>query len=191
MDAFPYVSGLTSVILALGLARLLLGFGRLFERRHQMRLYWVHLLWAGNVFLYITLQWWILFLWQGQQNWSFFLFVFLLATPTVLFLLSVVLFHDPMKENTDFKQHYYENRTWFFGLAALIPPLDLVDTSLKGYTHLVAQGPIYIVTIVLMTILSVVAATSKNENYHKFYSAFFLIYILVFITLNLNILQPT
>lgn len=189
MDAFPYVSGLTSVILALGLARLLVGFGRLLERRHQMHLYWVHLLWGGNVFLYITLQWWVLFLWQSQQQWSFFLFSFLLATPTVLFLLSVVLFHDPLKENTDFKEHYYENRAWFFGLAALIPPLDFVDTSLKGYAHLAAQGPIYIITIALMTILSIVAAANKNESYHRFFSVFFLVYILAFISLNLNILQ--
>ena len=189
MDAFPYVSGLTSVILALGLARILVGVGRLFERRHQLRLYWVHLLWSANVFLYITLQWWILFLWQAQQAWSFFLFAFLLATPTVLFLLSVVLFHDPLHENTDFKQHYCENSRWFFGLAALIPPLDLVDTTLKGYAHLQAQGPIYIFTIVLMTSMSVVAAASKNENYHRFFSVFFLVYILAFISLNLNVLQ--
>ena len=189
MDPFAYVSGVTSVILALGLARILVGLGRLVERRRQLRLYWVHLLWAVNVFLYITLQWWILFLWQSQQQWSFFLFAFLLASPTILFLLSVVLFHDPLKESTDFKQHYYENQKWFFGLAALIPPLDFVDTSLKGYAHLIAQGPIYIITIVLMTVLSLVATTYKSENYHKFYAVFFLIYIIAFISLNLNVLQ--
>lgn len=189
MDAFVYVSGVTSVILALGLARLLVGLGKLLERRHQLHLYWVHLVWTLNVFLYITLQWWILFLWQAQTQWSYFLFAFLLATPTVLFLLSVVLFHDPLKENTDFKQHYFENQRWFFGLAALIPPLDLVDTSLKGYSHLVAQGPLYLFTIGLMTALSILAASWKNDNYHRLFAVFFLFYIIGFISINLNVLQ--
>jgi hypothetical protein len=36
MGAFSYVSGLTSVILALGIARLLIGVGKLLEKRSQV-----------------------------------------------------------------------------------------------------------------------------------------------------------
>jgi hypothetical protein len=189
MDAFTYVSGFTTVVLALGVARLLVGVGKLLEKRGQVRLYWVHLMWVVNVFLFLSLEWWILFRWQSQTQWTFFLFLFLLASPTVVFLLCVMLFHDPLSEHADFKQHFYQSRRAFFALAALLGPLDFVDTWLKGYAHLVAQGPIYIVTIVLTTVLSITAASTDNEKYHKFYAVFFFIYILIFISVNLSLLQ--
>ena len=89
MDAFSYLSIVPSIIIALGLTRLLTGIGRLLENRGQMRLYWVHLVWGLNVFLYMVLNWWILFRWDAQQEWTFFLSLFLLLTPTISFLLSV------------------------------------------------------------------------------------------------------
>jgi hypothetical protein len=189
VDTFSYVSGFTTVILALGVARLLVGTGKLLERRGQMRLYWVHLMWVVNVFLFLALQWWILFRWQSETEWTFFLFLFLLASPTVVFLLCVMLFHDPFTEHTDFKQHFYQSRRAFFALASALGPLDFVDTYLKGYSHLIAQGPFYILTIALTTALSAIAALTDNEKYHKFYAVFFLIYILIFISVNLSLLQ--
>ncbi len=89
----------------------------------------------------------------------------------------------------NFKQNYYDDHRWFFTLAALLPPLDFVDTLLKGIPHLLAQGPIYMFTIPLMTVLSLVAVITKNQNYHKFFAVFFLIYISVFILINLNMLM--
>jgi hypothetical protein len=188
MDAFSYVSGVTSIVLALGIARLLVGTGKLMERRGQMRLYWVHFMWVANVFLFLAMEWWILFRWSGWTNWNFFLYLFLIASPTVAFLLCVMLFPDPINELTDFKRHFYANRRWFFALAALLSPLDLIDTTLKSYDHLLAQGPIYIVTLTLTASLSIIAASTNNEKYHKFYSVFFFVYLLAFITINLNLL---
>jgi hypothetical protein len=189
MDAFSYVSGFTTLVLALGVARLLVGVGRLLEKRGQTRLYWVHLVWVANTFLFLALQWWILFRWQSETEWTFFLFIFLLASPTVVFLLCVMLFHDPISEHTDFKSHFYQSRRAFFTLAAFLSPLDFVDTWLKGTAHLMAQGPFYFVTIALTTVLSIIAALTNNEKYHKFYAVFFLIYIIVFISVNLSALQ--
>jgi hypothetical protein len=188
VDAFSYVSGLTSVILALGIARLLVGVGKLLEKRSQVKLYWVHLMWVANIFLFIVLEWWVLFRWQTQSTWSFYLFMFLLASPTVVFLLCVMLFHDPLPASIDFKEHYYHNHRWFFALGALLPILDFFDTFLKGYQHLLDQGPIYIVTLVTISSMSVVAAITKNEKYHRFFSIFFLVYMLIFISINLSTL---
>jgi hypothetical protein len=189
MDAFSYVSGLTTVVLALGIARLLIGLGKIMEHRSKFQLYWVHLMWVANIFLFLTMQWWILFRWQNWTDWNFFLFVFLLASPTVAFLLCVMLFHDPISEHPDFKQHFFGNRRWFFTLGALLPALDLVDTYLKGYEHLMAQGIIYPITIGLVSTLSVAGALTNDERYHKFFAVFFFVYMLVFISLNLSLLS--
>jgi hypothetical protein len=180
---------MTSIVIALGITRILTGVGLLLEARNRIRVYWVHLLWALNIFLFLTLNWWILFRWEAYQDWNFFLFLFLLLSPTVAFLLSVILFPDPKKERMDFKQEFFENRRWFFALGATLPVLDLIDTSLKGYAHLAAQGPLYIVTIVLIFSLSIVAALTRNETYHKAFSIFFLCYLVTFISINLSLLQ--
>ncbi len=189
MDPFSYLSIVTSIVIALGITRILTGVGKLLERRASVKLYWVHLFWALNVFLFLVLQWWILFRWQSEQNWNFFLFLFLLLSPTVAFLMTVILFRDPFPETMDFKQHFYANRRWFFSLAALLPPLDAVDTLLKGYSHFVAQGAIYPVTLVVVSALNVFAAVRVNERFHKVFPLFFLAYLITFIAINLSTLS--
>jgi hypothetical protein len=52
MDAFSYISIVPSIIIALGLARLLTGIGKILERRDKVQNYWVHSLGAQSVFIY-------------------------------------------------------------------------------------------------------------------------------------------
>jgi len=157
--------------------------------RGRVTLYWVHLQWTFNVFLFLLLDWWILYRWSTWQNWTFFIFLFILLTPIVAFLLSVLLFPEHIENGYNFNQHFEVNRRWFFVLAALLPPLDFIDTALKGQQHLVAQGAIYPITIILLFVLMVIAAITSNKRYHAFFAIFFLIYILIFISINLRILS--
>ena len=188
MDAFPYLSILTSIVLGLGITRLLTGCGRLLQVHVVGHLYWVHLLWAFNLFLFMVLSWWILFRWRVQSEWTFFIFLFVLLSPTVTFLLSVILFPDEMEDHIDLKQHFYANRRWYFTLAALLAPIDAADTLLKGWDHFVAQGPVYLLTLSLVFVLSLIASFTRNEKYHSFFAVFFLLYILAFISINLLVL---
>jgi hypothetical protein len=188
MDPFAYLSVLTSIVLALGIMRLLSGVGRLLQNRHQVRIYWVHLLWTLNVFLFLVLNWWILFRWSSQHEWSFFLFLFVLLSPTVAYLLTVLLMPDPFEDGLDLKQHFFDNHRWFFTLAAFLPIIDAMDTLLKGWGHFIAQGPLYIITIVLLFALNVVAISIHRERFHVFFAIFFLVYILAFIAINLRVL---
>jgi uncharacterized membrane protein YedE/YeeE len=72
MDAFSYLSIVPSIIIALGITRLLTGIGRILENRDWVKVYSVHLLWALNVLLFMVLNWWVLFRWETQQEWTFF-----------------------------------------------------------------------------------------------------------------------
>jgi hypothetical protein len=188
MDAFSYLSVVTSIVIALGLTRILTGLGTMMETRDKIRPYFVHLLWALNLFLFLVLNWWILFRWESYQDWNYFLFLFILLTPTVAFLLTVLLFPTTQTDDVDFKKHFYANHRWFFILGATLPILDFLDTYLKGYDHLVSQGPLYIITITLLSGLSLIAAFTKREKYHAIYAIFFLIYLLMFISVNLSML---
>ncbi len=188
MDPFSYLSVLTSIILGLGIARILTGIGKMLQGRQYVRVYSVHLLWSLNLFLYIVLIWWVLYRWQSRQDWTFFLFLFLLLSPTVAFLESILLFPDSNEPVLDLKQQFFANRPWFFGLAALLPPLDALDTLLKGWDHFVSQGFIYVLTLSLVFGLSLVGLLTDREDFHKYYAVFFLVYILIFITINLRVL---
>jgi hypothetical protein len=185
MEPFAYVAALTSIVLGLGIARVLSGLGVLLQRRGERSIYWVHALWGINVLLFLLMNWWILYRWHSQEVWTFFLFVFILISPIVSFLLTVILFPEPLYSTIDLKQHYYENCRWFFALAAILPLIDFADTLLKGWSHFLAQGIIYPITILLIFVLSVIAAITKRERYHAFFAVFFLLYLTVFIGINL------
>src|SRR5882757_3085270 len=92
MAAFEYLSVLISIILALGMTRVLGGVGEMLQARSHRRIYWVHAIWIINLFLYLVIAWWIFYRWRNQQPWTFFLFVFVLILPTFLYLASIVLF---------------------------------------------------------------------------------------------------
>jgi hypothetical protein len=185
---FEYISLLTSIVIALGITRVLTGWGRLFQIRREVRVYWVHVLWIGNVFLWLLLNWWILYRWRPYPEWTFFLFLFILISPVISYLLAVLLVPEPLETGTDLKRHFYANSRSFFVLAALLPVLDGIDTRLKGSLHFQAQGPIYIVTIALIFVLSAIGAVTKNERYHAAFAIFFLVYLLAFISVNLLVL---
>ncbi len=189
MDPFSYLSFLTSIVLALGVTHLLTGVGKLLQHRGRITIYWVHILWMLNVFLFLLLDWWILYRWSSQETWTFFLFIFVLLTPIVSFLLTVLLIPERIEEGLNLMAHFDQNRRAFFILGALLPPLDALDTYLKGWQHFLNQGPIYPITIGLLFVLMVIAAITTNHRFHAFFACFFFVYILIFIMINLRVLS--
>src|SRR4029453_2424087 len=177
MGAFEYLSVLISIILALGMTRVLAGVGEMLQARSHRQIYWVHAVWIINLFLYLVIAWWIFYRWRNQQPWMFFLFVFFLISPTLLYLASLLLF--PRERDVDrainYKMHYYANHRAFFILFGLFTPVDIVDSLLKGVPHLLALGPIYLLSGLLYFAGLMTAAITRNERYHEFYAIFFLL----------------
>src|SRR5260221_11256585 len=115
MGAFEYLSVLISIILALGMTRVLGGVGEMLQAKSLRQLYWVQTIWIINLFLYLVIAWWIFYRWRNQQPWTFLLFVFVLISPTILYLAPLLLF--PRESDVDFaidyKTHYYANHRAF------------------------------------------------------------------------------
>ena len=189
MTPFEYITLLTSIVLALGITRNLTGISRIIQLRGRIRHSWLVLLWAVDGLLYSLMNWWVLFRWRSATNWTFFLFLFVLISPLITFLMAVLLFPEPLKAGADLKAHFSDNHRWFFCLAALLPVVDVADTMLKGWNHFLAQGPQYIGMVLLFFVLSLVAAVVKKERFHAVLGIFFLVIILVFISINLNTLS--
>jgi hypothetical protein len=181
MNAFEYLCVLISIILALGMTRVLAGVGEMLQARKQRRIYWVHVVWIVNLFVYLVVAWWIFYRWRNQQKWTFLLFVFVLISPTILYLASMLLFprEGSLDESVDYKAHYYANHRAFFAIFSMFTVVDIADTLLKGIPHFLELGAPYIISSVLYFAGMVTAAVTRNERYHKFYSVFFLVQTLI------------
>jgi hypothetical protein len=94
MDPFSYLVVLTSIILGLGVTRLVGGLGHLMQTRRRKRPYWVHMLWMVNLLLAMAIVWWVAYRWRSNERWTFLLFIWLLLLPTILYLISSLLFPD-------------------------------------------------------------------------------------------------
>jgi len=181
MGAFEYLSVLISIILALGMTRVLGGVGEMLQARSHRRIYLVHAIWIINLFLYLVIAWWIFYRWRNQQPWTFLLFVFVLISPTILYLASLLLFPRESEADlaVDYKTHYYANHRAFFILFGLFTPVDFVDSLLKGVPHFLGLGPVYFVSGLLYFAGLLTAAITRNERYHEFYAVFFFIQTVV------------
>jgi hypothetical protein len=98
--------------------------------------------------------------------------------PTLLYLTSALIYPDTDEAVlvTDWKEYYYQHHRDIFILYALVFPIDLIDTMLKGFAHFRAQGPLYFGTMLMWFVLLIVAAFNRRSGYHAFLAIVFLIY---------------
>jgi len=135
-----------------------------------------------NLLMAMAIVWWMAYRWRWNEHWTFLLFMWLLLLPTILYLISSLLFPDQDDEPVaDWEAYFYENHRDIFLLYALIFPIDMVDTLLKGVAHFRAQGPLYVVVMVLWFVLCLIAAFTKRRLYHACFAVIFLICNLVFV----------
>lgn len=183
MDPFSYLSVLISIVLALGMTRVVAGIGEMLQVRSVKSIYWVHAVWVVNLFLFLVVAWWIFYRWRNQAEWTYFLFIFVLIAPTILYLASVVLFPPERRadegEDADYRSHFYRNHRSFFILFALWVPIDVADTLLKGTAHFLALGPAYSASAIILSVLLVTAAVTRNERFHAFAAVYFFCHTIV------------
>ena len=113
MNPFEFVMVLVSIIIALGVAELLVGIARIL--RGELKLYWVHSIWVFTL-LVMQLQYcWSLFDLEAKSEWVFLDLVRLLMSPVILFLASSLLFPS-RTERMDLEEYYFAKRRPIFGL---------------------------------------------------------------------------
>jgi hypothetical protein len=176
VDPFSYLSVLISIILALGMTKVLAGVGEMLQARSRHQLYWVHTIWIVNLFTYLVISWWVFYRWRNQQPWTFLLFVFVLISPTLLYLASLLLFprESDRDESINYRTHFCANHRPFFIIFGLYAPVDLLDSLLKGAAHFIELGPFYFTSLIMYMGGMTIAAITTNERYHKVYAVVFL-----------------
>ena len=164
MGAFDYLSVLVSIVLGLGITRLLMGFGRWVESRSEFHAFGPSLAWAGFLLLVHIETWWTMFGYMQHREWTFLQFVVVLLQPMVLFLMTLLVFPSSDSRRQDLRENFLHQRPWFFGLLVVLLIVsimrDLVlGRTLPGAMNLAFHGIFFVAAIIGMTL--------KQERGHR------------------------
>jgi len=179
MEIFEYVAVLTSIIIGLGMAQLLMGLTRLIQHPEQAKPYWVHLGWVAYMFLLTVFWWWWEFRLQLVGTWTFGIYLFVVLYAFLMFLLCALLFPRDFSNYDGFKGYYYAKSNWFFGVFILSQFVDVGDSLIKGMDYYYSLGAQYWIAQVLIVACSVTAIVSRNEVFHAVFVIALLVYMFV------------
>ena len=143
------------------------------------RPYWVHLIWTFYLFMNITMFWW----WEfrlSTLDWSLPIYLVVIIYATLFFFASLVVQPTNLDGISSYKEYYYANRRWFFGLIIAFTLWDIVDTTIKGVDHLLGLGTEYLAIIIGVCSACAVAIITPNERYHQIFAVVWVIYNTVF-----------
>jgi hypothetical protein len=178
MEMFNYVMVLASVIIGLAIAHLLQGVGAIVQHPRREKIYWVHLTWVATIFLRAIFWWWFEFRLSKTPEWTFTLYLFVLGYAVLIYLWCALLFPRDLVGYDGFKDYFYSRRAWFFGLLVIGQAVDVGDTLLKGIGHFLALGPSYIISVVILSLLMLIATRTRSERYHAAFAVFSLLFLI-------------
>ena len=179
MEMFEYVAVLTSIIIGLGMAQLLMGITRLIQHPEQARPYWVHLCWVLYMFLLSVFWWWWEFRLGAIELWTFGIYLFVVLYAFLMFLLCALLFPSNFSGYDGFKGYFYAKRSWFFGVFILAQLVDVGDSLIKGMDYFYSLGIQYMVAQPVIVAFSVAAIVTRNERFHASFVLALLAYMFV------------
>jgi len=177
-EQFRYLMTTMSVIISLAITTVLRGLGQLIPARIHVKLYFPHFCYPILI-LMVLVEYWGMWEWRSQE-WQFWPFLFALISPSVLYLVSVLILPDVSSHDVDLKAHYFDYRPWFFSLAALAALLNILESLIFPPHKLLLN---YNLVRVAAIVLFIVAAYSANERLHEFLPFVLLVLLVIFVVM--------
>ena len=112
MSEFEFLFAGVTIVLALGIARLLEGLRDTFD---PTRHFWIHSLWVVNRIMVALSIFWAQFDDRARTAMSFGFFLGLVTPPAILFLQANALVTAQPGTIPSWKDHFWTIRRWFFG----------------------------------------------------------------------------
>ena len=121
MSKFEYLNGLLGIVLAIALAEILLGFGRLARERERIRFYWVQLVWMVGILYVIIARWWAFWSFRTAQFDDFSMFL-IFATRDFLIVVAALLVtpRPPAEGGLDLREYYFRQRRFLCPILAIV-----------------------------------------------------------------------
>lgn len=162
MHMFEYVIVLTSIVIGLALTHLMQGLAGVIQNPQRPRVWWVHLVWVGYMFVSIVFWWWWEFRLQLIGQWTFSIYSFVIFYAFYLYLICAMLFPKNLDEYEDYKSYFLDRRGWFFGLLLGWSAIDVLDTWIKGPTYFASIGFDVLVSSGILAIACVVGMVTRR-----------------------------
>jgi hypothetical protein len=167
VSSFEYVMVLVSIVIGLAITHLLIAFSAAIHRLRghgdPIRLEPVYLLWTGFVLIWLISFWWWEFKLQDVGiQWSYGIYLFIVAYAISLFLLAAILVPKGMAGVNDSYVFFMEGRKWFFGALLVVLGIDVMDTFLKGYDY--GVRPAVLIQYGVIAMAAVVGILSRRRG---------------------------
>ena len=167
MESFEYVMVLVSIVIGLAVTHLLsalaAGVHRLRGHGTPLRLEAVYLLWVGFLLTWLVSFWWWEFKFQEiGTEWSFGLYLFVVAYAIALFLLSAILVPGQLEGVEDSFAYFMDGRRWFFFGLVLLVVIDTVDSFLKSTEW--GLRPVYVVQSAVYLVACITGILSERRS---------------------------
>ena len=137
---YLHIRVLLGMLVGLGLTHLLCQFARIIERPKRHQIYWVHMIWALSMFIYMLHFWWWEFRLVTVSQWTFNLYLFVVIYALLLYLLCALVLPENLDENESYRSYFFKRRGWFFGVLIAVYVVDYLDTWVKGADYLRSFG---------------------------------------------------
>jgi hypothetical protein len=111
MNPFDHVAVAFSMVLSLGIVRLLDGLRPALVPGIR---YWVHVLWLFQKLLNHAYYWWVFGTLRETSTWNVVAFLWVLLVPSLLFLQVTALVTTAPADVTSWRAHFFGIRRWFF-----------------------------------------------------------------------------
>lgn len=179
MDAFSYLSVLTSIILGLGIQQVLQGYRALILSRRRVTFYAPPLIWSVLLLTMIAQHWWASFHLAQRTDWSFASFATVLVMTGLIYMMAAVVLPDiPPDEPIDLKDHYYRERPAFFGLGAAAISWSMVrEVMLEGRLPEPANLGFHLVFLALCALAILIRRPRLHEILAAVMTLLFLAYV--------------
>jgi len=177
---FEYLTVLISIVVGLSVTSFLTNVVRIIHVRGDVTISWVQLLWSITILIWTIAFWWFTFVLAAQPQWTFPLFVFLLAYSSLLFFLMALLFPEGVPSDHDYQAQFMRNRVWFFGVLLLFLCFDVFDYIVKDYkdVSIIDHLP-YAAFAGPLIVLSLFALRTDNLLFHRVFAAYSVLALLV------------
>jgi hypothetical protein len=145
MDNFGWIAVVVSLILGLGVARLLISALAIFRARRRAILDWPPLVWAATIFLQEVAFWWSLEEAASRvTTWTLPTFLVLVGLVLALFVAaSLILPVDEMAEGESLRAYFEEDGRWaLLALGAFNLVVALMNFALRSQGKLTEQAVI-------------------------------------------------
>lgn len=143
-------------------------------KRYGTHCAWLFIKLANPVF-----YWWSLWgLREITEFWNFWTYLLALLGPAIMYLQMTSLVSDQPNEISNWREHFYSQRQWFFVLNALLA-IVAIFLSLTAYTD-TTRGIISASAYFLFFILSLMGVFSDNPRIHAFIASVIATFTILF-----------